>query len=80
MSANEWANAVTSVLRKQAEKVPDGWKTAKEIRSILKLSQKASSEKITKLKEAGLIEQRKFRIMSNRGLYPEIHYKLIKSK
>jgi DNA-binding transcriptional ArsR family regulator len=80
MSANEWADAVASALSKQAEKVPDEWKTAKQLGVIFNVTQKAVSVKIMHLREAGLVEQRKFRIVTNRGLYPEIHYKLIKKK
>jgi DNA-binding transcriptional ArsR family regulator len=80
MSANEWVDAVTSALSNQAEKVPDGWKTARQLGAIFNVRQRAVSVKIIQLKEAGLVEQRKFRIQTNRGLYPEIHYKLIKKK
>lgn len=80
MSANEWMGAITKALSKQSDKVPVGWKTSKQLQSIFKLSQKSVSVKINQLKELGLVEQRKFRITTNRGLYPEIHYKLIKKK
>jgi predicted transcriptional regulator len=80
MSANEWMGAITKALSKQSDKVLVGWKTSKQLQSIFKLSQKSVSVKINQLKELGLVEQRKFRITTNRGLYPEIHYKLIKKK
>ena len=80
MSANESADAVASAFSKQAEKVPDERKTAKQLGVIFKKKKKAVSVKIMHLREAGLVEQRKFRIVTNRGLYPEIHYKLIKKK
>lgn len=80
MSANEWTNAITQALRRKEEKVPDGWLTAFQLRKVFDASQEATSRKIRTLKESGLIEQKRFKITTNRGLYPEIHYKLIKKK
>jgi DNA-binding transcriptional ArsR family regulator len=79
-SINEWVNAISSALSKCAEKVPAGWKTADEVRELMGLSQSNASKKIRLLERAGLVEKKRFYIKSSRGLYPEIHYKLIKSK
>lgn len=80
MSANEWVNAITNALKKQEDDVPNGWVTAQELRKIFNASQEVTSRKIRSLMEAGLVEKKKFRIITSRGLYPEIHYKLIKKK
>lgn len=80
MSANEWANAIARAKQKLAEEVPDDWHTADEVRDLMGLSQSNTSKNIKLLKRAGLIESKKFYINGTRGLYPEIHYKLIKSK
>lgn len=80
MSANEWLDAITNAVNKKADKVPEGWKTPQEIREILNKSQRETSRKIAVLIKEGLVEVKKFRIETPRGLYPEIHYKLIKKK
>lgn len=77
MSANQWAKAIKIALQKKAEKVPEGWKTRKQLEEVFESSQKATCEKINILKKAGLVEQRRFKIVTNRGLFPEIHYKII---
>jgi len=77
---NEWALAIAKAMNQKAEKVPPCWKTAEEVRQIMGLSQTNVSKRIKLLKEAGLIESKRFYVNSSRGLYPEIHYKLIKSK
>lgn len=77
---NEWADAIALAMSRQSEKVPPCWKTAEEVREIMGLSQTNVSKKIKLLKQAGLIKSKKFYVNSSRGLYPEIHYKLIKSK
>jgi len=80
MSANEWASAITEALSNKADKVPDGWKTASELEDVFQRSRRVVATKIAHLKKQGLVESRKFTILTNRGLYPEPHYKLIKKK
>lgn len=80
MSANEWLDAITNAVKRKADKVPEGWRTPQEIRKMLNKSQRETSRQIAELKKEGLIEVKKFRIETPRGLYPEIHYKLIKKK
>jgi predicted transcriptional regulator len=80
MSANEWASAITEALSNKADKVPDGWKTASELEDVFQRSRRVVATKIAHLKKQGLVESRKFTILTNRGLYPEPHYKLINKK
>jgi GTP-sensing pleiotropic transcriptional regulator CodY len=80
MSANEWAEAIANAVQKKADKVPAGWHTADQVRDLIGLTQSNVSKKIRLLAKSGLVESKKFYIATGRGLYPEIHYKLIKKK
>jgi hypothetical protein len=62
----------------QAEEVPEGWKTAAQWSQEWNVTHNAAGIVLGKSVKLGLMECRKFRIMSrNRGVYPTPHYRVI---
>ena len=62
----------------QAEEVPEGWKTAAQWSQEWDVTHNAAGIVLGKSTKLGLMECRKFRIMSrNRGVYPTPHYRVI---
>ena len=62
----------------QAEEVPEGWKTAAQWSQEWNVTHNAAGIILGKSAKLGLMECRKFRIMSrSRGVYPTPHYRLI---
>ena len=59
----------------QAEEVPEGWRTIKELSDELKLSDSQTRKIILKGLEMGSVETRKFRINTALRAYPVPHYR-----
>lgn len=57
------------------EKVPEGWVTAWQLQAEWGLSQAHTGRLIRAGVENGMIEARKFRIRTNRGVFPTQHYR-----
>ena len=78
MSANEWAIAISKALSQKVVDVPKDWKTSEDLQKIWKCSETQCRKKLKLLKDAGMIESKKFTIKTEQRLYPVIHHKLIK--
>lgn len=78
MSANEWANAIKEALSKKIDNIPNGWKTSSDLQKLWKCSETQCRMKLKHLKDAGMIESKKFTIKTPQRIYPVIHHKLIK--
>lgn len=78
MSANEWANAITEALSQKIVNVPKEWKTSEDLQKMWKCSETQCRKKLKILKDAGMIESKKFTIKTPQRIYPVIHHKLIK--
>jgi hypothetical protein len=60
----------------QPEEVPSDWKTADQWSKEWNISPNAAGIILNRSAKLGIIECRKFRIMSgNRGVYPTHHYR-----
>lgn len=73
---NKFLEVIKNASSRDVEKVPEDWHTRAEIAKLLDLSDSQTMAKIKRCRDAGLIEPRKFRIMTNRGVYPVEHYRL----
>lgn len=58
------------------EEVPAGWMTAEQIGKATNRERSTVSNRTKKLIAEGKAEMRRFRILTNRGVYPVPHYKL----
>ena len=66
--------------RSVAEKVEDGWFNARELAKQNNVDLREAQRAIRLLLDEGLVETKKFNIVSGTRLYPVIHYKLCKKK
>ena len=81
MNVNEWAEIIASHAQKLIDKVPDGWKTSREISKELNCSLTTVKERLRPLILEGKVEVKKFRIQSGmRKIYLTEHYKIKKNK
>lgn len=78
MSANEWANLIADLHKKQSEKVEKGFlpRTAWQKEWNLEISE--TNKRIRRLLDAGIMETKKFRIPVGQKTYPTPHYKITK--
>lgn len=60
---------------KGLEKVPDGWHTSEEIAQTMSLNRATVTRNIQTAVKNGMVEVKKFRIITNRGVYPVFHYR-----
>jgi len=58
------------------EEVPAGWMTAEELGKATNRERSTITHRTKRLIAQGQAEMRRFRIMTNRGVYPVPHYKL----
>lgn len=58
------------------EEVPQGWLTAQQIGAAMNRERSTVTKLVKRLKDNGKAEIRRFRILTNRGVYPVPHYKL----
>lgn len=76
MSANKWLQIITDKRLSKCDVVPKEYKTRQEIEKIWKVCKASAANRLRDLKKAGLIEEKKFIIKTNRGEFPTAHYKI----
>lgn len=77
---NDLCNKLIATYRKDADDVPEGYYTLKQIAKGINKSLPTASRMIEKHLENGTVEVRMFRIDTNRGIYPVKHYRYVSSK
>jgi hypothetical protein len=60
---------------KGLEVVPDGWHTSEEIGEAMSLNRSTVTRNIQAAVKKGMVEVRKFKVMTGRGVYPVFHYR-----
>lgn len=78
MSANEWADIIASAQSGELDIVPEGYKTKNQLCQELNLPKTTITERITRLKDLGKIETKKFRIKTGQRVHLAPHYKIVK--
>jgi hypothetical protein len=71
--ASAWAAAL---LPANVDKIPAGWLTCAELADKLGKTKDTVSGQLSVAVKAGRAEMQKFRVMTNRGVYPIPHYRL----
>ena len=71
--AAAWAAALVPA---NVDKIPAGWLTCAELADKLGKTKDTVSGQLSVAVKAGRAEMQKFRVMTNRGVYPVPHYKL----
>ena len=59
----------------QPDTVPPGWRTSRQWAEAWKIPHSSASKYLRDGEEQGLIEARRFRIVTGRGVYPVPHYR-----
>lgn len=80
MSANEWANLIAQSCFNKPEKVPNEYKTVKDLSQQFNLSQRTMRDRVANLIRSGDIERKNFRIKTENRVVLTPHYKIIKKK
>lgn len=62
------------------DKVDEGWFTSRELAEQKKLNYREAQRVVRELLDSGLVEIKKFNIVTGTRLYPVVHYKLCKKK
>lgn len=62
------------------DKVPDDWFTSRQMAKQKKVDVREAQRYIRKLLDDGLIETKKFNVISGTRLYPVTHYRLCRTK
>jgi len=70
-----WLDKLRNEVTHQAEEVPEGWHTVKEMAEKLNLSDSQTRKIVFKGIEMGSVETRKFRIKTAQRSYPVPHYR-----
>jgi hypothetical protein len=75
MDSAELLKQLRSAIQKQAEEVPEGWKTANQWSDECGISPNAAGQVLGRAIKIGLMQSKKFRIdTKTRGNYPTLHY------
>lgn len=75
MDSAELLKQLRSAIQKQAEEVPEGWKTANQWSDEWGISPNAAGQVLGRAIKLGLVQSKKFRIdTKTRGNYPTLHY------
>lgn len=75
MDSAELLKRLRSAIQKQAEEVPEGWKTAAQWSMDWNISPNAAGQVLGRAIKLGLMQSKKFRIdTKTRGNYPTLHY------
>jgi Fic family protein len=75
LDSAELLKQLRSAIQKQAEEVPEGWKTANQWSDEWGISPNAASQVLGRAIKIGLMQSKKFRIdTKTRGNYPTLHY------
>lgn len=79
MDSAELLERLRLAIANQPEEVPEGWRTAGQWADEWGITNNAAGIVLCRSAKKGLIEAKKFRVVSgNRGVYPVVHYRLIK--
>lgn len=70
-----WLEKLHQEVTNQAEEVPEGWYTVKEMAQKINLSDSQTRKIVFKGIEMGSVETRKFRIKTALRAYPVPHYR-----
>jgi Fic family protein len=77
MDSAELLRQLRLAIANQPEAVPEGFKTSAQWADEWKITNNAAGIVLCKSVKNGLIESKKFRVMSgSRGVYPVVHYRL----
>jgi Fic family protein len=75
MDSAELLKRLRFAIQKQAEEVPEGWKTANQWSDEWGISPNAAGQVLGRAMKLGLVQSKKFRIdTKTRGNYPTLHY------
>ena len=75
MDSAELLKQLRSAIQKQAEEVPEGWKTANQWSDEWGITPNAAGQVLGRAIKLGLVQSKKFRIdTKTRGNYPTLHY------
>lgn len=75
MDSAELLKKLRFAIQKQAEEVPEGWKTANQWSDEWGISPNAAGQVLGRAIKIGLMQSKKFRIdTKTRGNYPTLHY------
>jgi len=75
MDSAELLKQLRSAIQKQAEEVPEGWKTAAQWSDEWGVTPNAAGQVLGRAVKLGLMQSKKFRIdTKTRGNYPTLHY------
>ena len=75
MDSAELLKQLRSAIQKQAEEVPEGWKTAAQWSDEWGITPNAAGQVLGRAIKIGLMQSKKFRIdTKTRGNYPTLHY------
>ena len=71
---SEWFDILAAANSGDADEVPEGWKTVREIAAEAGLSESHTWKRLRQLHEQGKIERRCFRICTGTTIRPVPHY------
>ena len=71
---SEWFDILAAANSGDADEVPAGWKTVREIAAETGFSDHHVWKRLRSLHEAGKIERRRFRICTGTTIRPVLHY------
>lgn len=75
LASAELLKRLRSAIQKQAEEVPEGWKTANQWSDEWGITPNAAGLVLGRAIKLGLMQSKKFRIdTKTRGNYPTLHY------
>jgi predicted transcriptional regulator len=78
---SEWITALAQSLDESADKVPDGWKTSRQVADEMGRSIGNAQKVIKSLVSSGLAETKVFRVnVPGCGVRPVPHYRINKKK
>ncbi len=75
--ARQWAEML-QVSVDQADEVPEGWRTAKEIAEQTSTSYSHTMKKLNALLDSGEVETKKFRRKAHHRVYPCPHFRYVR--
>ena len=71
----QWLDRLHGAMSGEAEEVPEGWSTLKEIMAETGYTHGYVWQNLEKLVKQGRVEKRKFRIQSTSSIRPIFHYR-----
>jgi len=73
---SEWFDVLAAANSGDADEVPEGWKTVREISAETGLSESHTWKQLRQLHEQGKIERRRFKICTGTTIRPVPHYSI----